>query len=149
MAKKKKIPRASKKRLIVFGTLSCVILAYAIMNLCIYSYQIKKLSEQKESLGSELNELKETEENLQTEINKLQDEDYLARYARENYLYTKDGEYVIQVNEKEEEISDQKTEVFFEENKKVIIFGSIVLFIMIICIIFSLKGDKKKKRKNL
>ena len=147
MAKKKRIPKASRSRLIVFGTISCGILVYAIVNLCIYSYQIKNLSEQKKALGNELNSLKETEENLQTEINRLQDEDYLARYARENYLYTKNGEYVIQVNEINKETIKQENNNFFEENKKYIILGSSVLGIMILCILWSLKGDKKRRKK--
>lgn len=147
MAKKKRIPKASRSRLIVFGTISCGILVYAIVNLCIYSYQIKNLSEQKKALGNELNSLKETEENLQTEINRLQDEDYLARYARENYLYTKNGEYVIQVNEINKENIKQENKNFFEENKNYIILGSSVLGIMILCILWSLKGDKKRRKK--
>ena len=146
MAKKKRIPKASKKRLLVFGTISCFLVAYAIINLCIYSYQIKTLSEQKKSLGDELNSLKETEENLQIQINRLQDEDYLARYARENYLYTKNGEYVIQVNKKENKNKTLTQKNFFKENKNYIIIGLSVLGIMIFSILWSLRGEKKKKR---
>ena len=134
MAKKKRIPKASKKRLLVFGTISCIIASYAVINLCIYSYQIKNLSDQKKSLGNELNSLKETEENLQVEINRLQDDDYLARYARENYLYTKNGEYVIQVNENNNQNKKIKSKDFFKENKNYIMIGSFVLGIMILCI---------------
>ena len=147
MAKKKRIPKASKKRLLVFGTISCIIASYAVINLCIYSYQIKNLSEQKKSLGNELNSLKETEENLQVEINRLQDDDYLARYARENYLYTKNGEYVIQVNENNNQNKKIKSKDFFKENKNYIMIGSFVLGIMILCILWSLKGDRKKRKR--
>ena len=31
---------------------------------------------------------------LENEINLLNDEDYVARYARENYVFTRDGEQV-------------------------------------------------------
>jgi len=45
---------------------------------------------------------------LKNEINKLQDKDYVARYARENYLYTKDGEYVIKVDTEEKKEKNSK-----------------------------------------
>lgn len=148
VAKKKKVPKASKHRLLVFGTIACLILIYAIINLCTYSFQIKELSRQKENLNSELNDLKETEENLQTEINKLQDEDYLARYARENYLYTKNGEYVIQVKDDGTVEKQEKEYNFFEENKNILLLGIVLLVIMIVCILNIFKGDKKKKEKS-
>ena len=40
----------------------------------------------------------EEEELLKSEINKLQDEEYIARYAREKYLYSKDGEIIIKID---------------------------------------------------
>ena len=39
------------------------------------------------------------EENLKEEINKLQDPEYMAKYAREKYLYSKDDEIVIKIEE--------------------------------------------------
>ena len=90
----KKVPKASKRRLMIFGTLSCIVMAYALFNLITYSYRMKKLSDKQASLTTELKTLKEKEGNLKNEIQKLKDPDYLARYARENYLYTKSGEYV-------------------------------------------------------
>jgi cell division protein DivIC len=39
------------------------------------------------------------EENLKDEINKLQDPEYMAKYAREKYLYSKDDEIVIKIEE--------------------------------------------------
>ena len=43
------------------------------------------------------------------EIQKLKDPDYLARYARENYLYSKDGEYIIKIEEKDKETKEEST----------------------------------------
>ena len=37
------------------------------------------------------------EEELNNEITKLQDKDYLARYAREKYFYSKNGELIIRI----------------------------------------------------
>lgn len=39
------------------------------------------------------------EEKLKSEINKLQDPEYIARYAREKYLYSKDDEIIIKIEE--------------------------------------------------
>ena len=38
------------------------------------------------------------EDELSDEVNKLQDPEYVAKYAREKYLYTKDGEIIIDVS---------------------------------------------------
>ena len=50
-----------------------------------------------QELEKELTALKEKEEELQVDANKLQNPDYVARYAREKYLYSKDGEYILQI----------------------------------------------------
>ena len=34
---------------------------------------------------------------LETDVKKLQDPDYVAKYAREKYLYSKDGELIIKI----------------------------------------------------
>ena len=57
---------------------------------------ISKYQEKKE-LEKELVNLKEKEEQLKVDVKKMQDPDYVARYAREKYLYSKDGEFVIQL----------------------------------------------------
>ena len=41
--------------------------------------------------------MKEKEEVLKSDATKLQDPDYVARYAREKYLYSKDGEIILQI----------------------------------------------------
>ena len=44
-------------------------------------------------------DLREKEEKLKVDANKLQNPDYIARYAREKYLYSKEGEYILQIPE--------------------------------------------------
>lgn len=58
---------------------------------------IYKKYQEKKVLTTELEELKKEEEVLRANVDKLKDPDYIARYAREKYLYTKDGEYVIKL----------------------------------------------------
>ena len=54
-----------------------------------------------EALSKEYNDLLVQEEQLKSDVNKLQDPDYVARYAREKYLYTKDGELIIRIPKSE------------------------------------------------
>ncbi len=100
---KRKVNKAYKQRLITFGGISVVIIFYFIVNSIQYIVDINRLSSEQKRLANELIALKEEEENLKKEIQKLQDPDYIARYARENYLYSKDGEYVIRIDPKEEQ----------------------------------------------
>ena len=53
----------------------------------------------KKELEIEYKEILEEEELLNSEINKLQDEEYVARYAREKFLYSKDGEIIIKMDQ--------------------------------------------------
>ena len=56
---------------------------------------------QKKKLEKEYQELQEKQEVLEQEVTKLQDEDYVLRYAREKYGYSKDGELIIRIKEKD------------------------------------------------
>ena len=60
-------------------------------------YQIYQKSKEKKEFETQLVELKEKEEELKATVTKLQDPDYVARYAREKYLYSKDGEIIIRI----------------------------------------------------
>ena len=62
-------------------------------------YDIYNKQKEKKELTSVLNDLKEKEEELKATVTKLQDPDYVARYAREKYLYSKDGEIIIRIPE--------------------------------------------------
>ena len=55
----------------------------------------KEIKEYKISYKDKLSE----EEELKSEINKLQDPEYMARYAREKYLYSKKDEIIIKIEE--------------------------------------------------
>lgn len=111
---KKKVTKASKRRLILFGTLSCLMVGYFLFSAFHYTYSITKLENQKTVLEEQLVTLKEEEQTLKTEIQKLQDPEYIARYARENYLYSKDGEYIIKIEKEEpEEKKEEEVETYY------------------------------------
>lgn len=46
-------------------------------------------------LQTSYEELLDTEEALKAEVQKLKDPDYVERYAKEKFLYTKDDEIII------------------------------------------------------
>ena len=43
------------------------------------------------------NELLKEEESLTSEVTKLHDKEYVARYAREKYMYSLPGEFIIKI----------------------------------------------------
>lgn len=130
MAKRKN--KKSRRRLAIFGTLSLFVIGYFLFNLCYYSYRIMVLEKSKSSLESELTTLKKKEENLNSDIQKLKDPEYIAKYARETYMYSKDGEYIIKIDN-DEGIED-KEDISFDYNY--LIIGSCIclglLFIYIV-----------------
>ena len=60
------------------------------------------MKEEKKELEEKISSLKEEEKVLESDIQKLEDPSYVARYAREKYLYSKDGEIIIRIPDSEE-----------------------------------------------
>ena len=98
MARKKK--NTKKRRRIVFlGFTSVFIIVSTTFTIGKYWIDIYEKYQEKKNLEKELTLLKEKEEELAVDANKLQNPDYIARYAREKYLYSKDGEFILQIPE--------------------------------------------------
>ena len=98
MAKyKKKIKPRKKAIFLALGSFAVIV----VVTLSIGKYWVEIIEkyQEKKELELELTSLKEKEEELQVDANKLQNPDYVARYAREKYLYSKDGEYILQIPE--------------------------------------------------
>ena len=64
--------------------------------------QILQMKKEKKELEDRIVELQEEEKTLQSDVQKLEDPTYIARYAREKYLYSKDGELIIRMEDDEE-----------------------------------------------
>ncbi|MGM9882348.1 MAG: septum formation initiator family protein [Bacilli bacterium] len=100
MAKKRSNKKA-KRRIFLF-----FIIFGSIIGSLSYSFfsnidKIMKINEEKKALNNKLSDLKEEEEVLNSDIKRLQDPDYVARYAREKYLYSKEGELIIRIPDDE------------------------------------------------
>lgn len=132
---KKTVTRASKRRLLLFGSLSIVIIGYFLVSLSTYVVDIYNLKMEEKRLEEELISLQANEENLNTQLEMLKNVDYLARYARENYLYSKDGEIILKIEENDKD--EESDNVLLSFNPKYIFYGgSGVLGLLILYVIF-------------
>ena len=89
--------KKSVKRLFVFGVFSVAIITFVLVSVYKIVNQIFDKYKEADELEKKIAVLTEEEEDLNNEINKLQDKDYLARYAREKYFYSKNGELIIRL----------------------------------------------------
>ena len=142
---KRRISKASKRRLTIFGTLSFIAIVYCFFSLLYNIYNIYDLSKEKRKLEELYVQLQEEAESLKIDIEKLNDSDYLANYAREHYLYSnaENGEYIIQLDD----IEDMEEDLSEEINKNYIIVGLSILMLLIFVYIIS-KGKKTKKKNR-
>ncbi len=149
----RRISKASKRRLSIFGTLSLVAIIYFLFSLVYNVYTIYDLTIQKSNLEKKYVELKEEAEELKIDIEKLSDEKYLANYAREKYLYSKDGEVILQINEDDlKKLSDDVKNtnegidiINLKLNRTYTLVALFSVFVIIIIYII-VKGRKKKKK---
>lgn len=95
----KKVTKKQKRRILLLSVLIIPLLTLFISNLFSYWSQIYKNVKEKEELQAQMNEQLDEEEKLKKEINKLQDPEYIAKYAREKYLMSKNGEIIIRIDE--------------------------------------------------
>ena len=148
---KKRISKTSKRRLVLFGTLSVLIIGYFIFSLVYSAYKIYNLKYEEQRLTKKLEELNKEEKTLTTDIEKLQDPEYLAKYAREAFSYSKKDEIIIQKYKEDKKEVEEKPN--FTINDKYIILSCVIVFIIILLYIFvkahnHRKEKKKKKRKR-
>ncbi len=145
---KKKMTKSAKRRLTILMPIVILAVGYFGFTIVMTTVQLYQLHIEETTLKSKLNDLKGDSKELKTQITKLQDKEYVARYAREQYLYTKDGEYVIKTNDKKENSKDNNN---FEINPDYIMYGSIAVGILVILyvIIKSARNRKKSKKKRV
>ena len=95
--KTKTVVKKNAKRMLVFGVLSVTIIVFFVVTISNIVGQIMDKYKEAHELEAKMAMLEENEKNLNNEIMKLQDSDYLARYAREKYFYSKEGELIIRL----------------------------------------------------
>lgn len=101
LSMKKRKKRASKHKirmffaLIIFGGITAV-LGYNLFSNLI---TIKEMNSEKKELKNKLVSLEKEKKVLENDIMKLEDPDYIAKYVREKYFYSKDGEVILRIED--------------------------------------------------
>jgi len=144
---KRRITKASKRRLTIFGTLSLIAIIYFVFSLFYNIYTIYDLNQEKNKLEKKYVSLQEQAEDLKIDIEKLNDPDYLANYARENYLYSKEGEYVLQLKEETEE-TEEKINIMSDNIRNNYIIIGLTVFVIFIFILIVNKGSSRSKKSK-
>lgn len=135
---KRKVNKLTKRRLSVFGTLSLIAIIYFSVIFIFHMYTIIDLKKQKQELDIKYESLQNETDELQLMINKLNNRDYLARYAREKYSYSKDGEYIIKLSDTKKE--SEKIDDELNLNYIIICLSSVIFIIFIYIIVKSRKS---------
>lgn len=81
--------------ILVFGTIT-VMLGY---NLFDNVLAISRMKDEKVELKKKIDDLAKEKKDLETDILKLNDPDYIAKYVREKYFYSKEGELILRIDE--------------------------------------------------
>ena len=93
MKKSKKV----KRRMRIYIIAIVGLLSFFAYKMSYYWPKILSNYEEKQQLDKKYESLLKDEKTLTTDILKLKDPDYIARYAREKYMYSKDGEVIIKI----------------------------------------------------
>ena len=101
--KSKMITKKVKRRLTFLSCLILLLVATIITSVFQDCCQILKNRNEIVLLSNQYKDLLHEEESLQSEITKLQDQNYVARYAREKYLYSLPNEVIIKLPNGSEE----------------------------------------------
>ncbi len=144
---KKKRRLKPKIRMLLTFAVAIVLFGYVSFSVINYGFSKNKYEAETKNLEEKLHKLKDEETDLNQEISKLKDDDYLARYAREEYLYSKKGEYVIKLEDDTKNDENIKSNGNEKPNYKMvfIIVGIIIALAFLILIIKTLINSKKKK----
>lgn len=96
---KNNVPKKKKKKSFIFKFMLCIF----IIGMCIISSydninNIRKKQKEKKELTEKLEKLKDEEITLSDDVEKLKNPEYAARYAREKYFYSKNGEKILKID---------------------------------------------------
>lgn len=99
MAKKssKRLKRKRVKRIMLVTVICFGINAYILYSVGSILKDVYNMKNENKELAVKLDDLKEEEDVLKSEVKKLKDPVYVAKYAREKFLYSGDNEYIIRM----------------------------------------------------
>ena len=91
----KRVSKKDKRRLIAISVLLIVLVTTLVSSVFSDWMEILDNKKQVKVLSETYSQLIDEETALKSEVTKLQNPDYVARYARETYLYSKPNEIII------------------------------------------------------
>lgn len=93
----KKGLKKAKKRFCFLSILFIGIVVFSFVSIFEDCLQIMNNRSELADLTNYYHELLQEEESLTSEVTKLHDPEYVARYARERYMYSLPGEFIIKM----------------------------------------------------
>lgn len=101
MKKSKRVRKTSKYKIRIFFSLLIFSIVTISLGYNLFSNikDIKEMKDQKLLLNEEIKNLESEKEVLEMDILKLEDPDYIAKYVREKYFYSKDGELILRIDD--------------------------------------------------
>lgn len=93
----KRTKKQTKRLILISGTI-IVLLTFLVTSVSKDWTAILENNNKISELTEEYNLLLNEEEKLKSEVTKLQDSDYVARYAKEKFLYSQIGETIIRMD---------------------------------------------------
>ncbi len=97
--KRRKYTIKTKSRIFIISFVFIAIILTLLYTLFNDLQNINILIGEKKVLIKEKESLKEKQASLNADIERLSDDLYFARYAREKYFYSKDGEIILKMDE--------------------------------------------------
>ena len=91
--------KKEKKRLFIISSLIVILMVMLVQSVAKDWTKIMDNNKQIKQLTEEYNELLAEEEKLESDVTKLQDSDYIARYAKEKFLYSEDGDTIFRMDD--------------------------------------------------
>lgn len=101
--KKNKVSIQARRRLFFLRPICLFLLFFVAITFISNTVRLYQLNNEKKEKEEEYIKQQEKSDYLKNEIIKLNDPEYLAKFARENYSYSKDGELIIKIDEKVDE----------------------------------------------
>lgn len=98
--------KALIRRLIAFSILAAAVFITLFTTMYFQSKALAEKEAQLKQVKSEFVELEETQKFLKEEIRKLQDEEYIGKYARQEYFLSDEGEIIFTIPEEDNQTTD-------------------------------------------
>ena len=95
MVKKKKSNVKTRSRFLIVFLFFCFIVCTLCYTVFLDLNRMNDMNIKMNSLNQEKENLLEEQDALEADIKKLSDPDYVAKYAREKFFYSREGEFIL------------------------------------------------------